>query len=87
MSVLFHLTMPDGPMAALEAVMQDVQTLQKQISGSQINHFYPGHQPGSRVPRQLWGLAQLPRLRHIENRYSCTISLTPTCFPSRRCAG
>ena len=81
MSVLFHLTMPDGPMAALEAVMQDVQTLQKQIPGSQVNHFYPGHQPGSRVPRQLWGLTQLPRLRRTEKQIQLHHIFNPDLFP------
>lgn len=81
MSVLFHLTMPDGPMAALEAVMQDVQALQKQIPGSEINHFYPGHQPGSRLPRQLWGVAQLPRLRRTEKQIQLHHIFNPNLFP------
>ncbi|MEZ4593432.1 MAG: glycosyltransferase [Chloroflexota bacterium] len=81
MSVLFHLTMPDGPMAALEAVMQDVQTLQKQIPGSQINHFYPGNRPGSRLPRQLWGMAQLPRLRRTEKQVQLHHIFNPDLFP------
>ncbi len=81
MSVLFHLTMPDGPMAALEAVMQDVQTLQNQIVGSQINHFYPGNRPGSRLPRQLWGVAQLPRLRRTEKQVQLHHIFNPDLFP------
>ena len=81
MSVLFHLTMPDGPMAALEAVMQDVQTLQKQIVDSQINHFYPGNRPGSRLPRQLWGVAQLPRLRRTEKQVQLHHIFNPDLFP------
>ncbi|WP_420645719.1 glycosyltransferase [Candidatus Leptofilum sp.] len=80
MSVLFHLTMPNGPLASLEAVMQDAQALQKQIPGSQINHLYPSQQPGTRLPRQLWGMAQLPRLRRAEQQMRLHHIFNPDLF-------
>ncbi|WP_420629571.1 glycosyltransferase [Candidatus Leptofilum sp.] len=81
MSVLFHLTMPAGPLAALEAVMQDVQALQKQIPGSQINHLHPGKRPGTRLPRQLWGMTQLLSLRRAEQQIKLHHIFNPDLFP------
>ncbi|MCA9898843.1 MAG: glycosyltransferase [Ardenticatenaceae bacterium] len=81
MSVLFHLTMPNGPLAALDAVMQDVQALQTRLPGSQINHFYPGQTPGSRLPRQLWGMAQLPHLRRAEQQHRLHHIFNPDLYP------
>lgn len=81
MSVLFHVTMPDGPLAALDAVMQDIQILQKQRPGSQINHLYPGTQPGTRWPRRWWGLHQLIGLRRAEQHVQLHHIFNPDPFP------
>lgn len=73
--------MPDGPLAALDAVMQDIQILQKQCRGSQINHLYPGVQPGTRWPRRWWGVPQLIRLRRAEQHVQLHHIFNPDPFP------
>ena len=61
--------------------MQDVQSLQKRIRGSQINHLYPGNRPGTRLPRHSWGMPQLLRLRRAEQQVQLHHIFNPDLFP------
>ena len=65
MKVLYHLTMPPSPMAACDAVVQEVESLQTQLGG-EIVYLNPAHRPGSRYPERLYGLHRLPYLRRQE---------------------
>ncbi|MCA9917282.1 MAG: glycosyltransferase [Anaerolineales bacterium] len=81
MTVLFHVTMPDSPLASLDAVVQEIHALQKQRPGSRINHLYPGQKPGTRLPRRFWGLGQLPRLRRAEKTAQLHHIFNPDFYP------
>ena len=69
MRVLFHVTMPPSPMAACDAVIQEIEAIRAGVPG-EICHLYPARKPGTRFPRRLWGLQHLPQIiraeRHID---------------------
>jgi glycosyltransferase involved in cell wall biosynthesis len=80
-NVLFHLTVPDSPMAACDAVVQEVTALRRHLSGGQVNYLYPGRKPGTRFPRRWWGLHQLPALRQMEKQVELHHIFNPDPFP------
>ena len=65
MRVLFHVTMPPSPMAACDAVIQEIEAIRAGVPGD-ICHLYPAHRPGTRFPRRLWGLQHLPQIKREE---------------------
>ncbi len=80
MRALYHLTMPASPMADCEAVAQDVRLLQRIAPGKQV-HLYPVRKPGTRIPRALWGLHQLPTLWRAERLADFHHIFNPDPFP------
>jgi glycosyltransferase involved in cell wall biosynthesis len=65
MSVLYHLTIPRPQASALDAVVQEVETLRANLGG-EILYLNPARRPGSRYPERLYGLHCLPYLRRRE---------------------
>ena len=65
MSILFHLTIPRPQNPALDAVVQEAQTLRAH-SGGELVYLNPARHPGSRYPERLYGLHCLPFLRRSE---------------------
>jgi glycosyltransferase involved in cell wall biosynthesis len=82
MQVLYHLTMPPSPMAACDAVVQDIEALRAvgSIRG-QVIHLYPGRKPGTHFPRRWWGLQHLPYLLHAEPHVDLHHFFNPDPFP------
>ena len=65
MKVLYHLTVPPSPMAACDAVIQEVEALRAHLGG-EIIYLNPARRPGSRYPERLYGLHRLVYLRRLE---------------------
>lgn len=80
MRALYHLTIPNSPMADCEAVAQDVRLLQQAAPG-RIVHLYPTRRPGTRVPRALWGIQWLPALWRAEQSVALHHVFNPDPFP------
>ena len=82
MQILYHLTMPPSPMAACDAVVQEIEALRAvgSIHG-QVIHLYPGRKPGTRFPRRWWGLQHLPYLLHAEQHVDLHHFFNPDPFP------
>lgn len=80
MRALYHVTIPDWPMANCEAVMQDIQTLRRIAPGASL-HFYPARSPGTRIPRRFWGLNQLPAIWRAERSADFHHIFNPDPFP------
>jgi len=82
MQVLYHLTMPPSPMAACDAVVQEIEALRAVSSiRGQVIHLYPGRKPGTRFPRRWWGLQHLPHLLHAEQQVDLHHLFNPDPFP------
>ncbi len=82
MKVLYHLTIPPSPLAACDAVVQEVQALRAlSDDGGQILYLYPGRAPGSRLPRRWWGLQHLPRLLSVEGQFDIHHVFNPDPYP------
>ncbi len=81
MNVLYHLTVPDSPMATCDAVVQEVEALRRHIGSGVINHLYPGSKPGTRFPRRWWGMHQLPALLRAEKQVDVHHIFNPDPFP------
>jgi len=82
MRVLYHLTIPPSPWAALDAVVQEVEALRTlSEDGGQVLHLYPGRTPGTRFPRRWWGLQHLPHLRRIEGQFDLHHIFNPDPYP------
>lgn len=80
MRVCYHVTIPPSPMADCEAVAQDVRLLQRVVPGERF-HLYPTRAPGTRIPRLLWGLNQLPALWRAERLTDLHHVFNPDPFP------
>ncbi|MGQ9816068.1 MAG: glycosyltransferase, partial [Candidatus Roseilinea sp.] len=80
MRVCYHVTIPPSPMADCEAVAQDVRLLQRIAPGERF-HLYPTRAPGTRIPRLLWGLNQLPALWRAERSIDLHHVFNPDPFP------
>lgn len=80
MRALYHVTIPDWPMAHCEAVMQDIQALRCIAPGVSF-HFYPARTPGTRIPRRLWGLNRLPAIWRAERSADFHHIFNPDPFP------
>lgn len=80
MTVLYHLTVPPSPMAACDAVVQEVEMLRARVNG-EVCHLYPGRVPGTRFPRRWWGLQRLPYLRRAEERTTVHHVYNPDPYP------
>lgn len=80
MRALYHVTIPDSPMADCEAVAQDIRLLQRIAPGERV-HLYPRRAPGTRIPRQTWGLNHLPRLWRAERSIDLHHVFNPDPFP------
>ncbi len=80
MNILYHLTVPPSPMAACDAVVQEVAALRERVGG-QIVHLYPGRAPGTRFPRRWWGMQHLFRLRQLEGQIDLHHVFNPDPFP------
>ena len=65
MSVLYLLTSPDPVIEGTDAVFQDVAILRSAFGGETLNLF-PRKKPGSRFPRQLYGLHRMLEIRRLE---------------------
>jgi len=78
--ILYHVTIPRSPMAECEAVTQDVRLLQ-QVAPGELFHLYPTQTPGTRIPRLIWGLPQLQRLRRMERWARLHHIFNPDPFP------
>ena len=82
MRVLYHLTVPPSPLAALDAVVQEVEALRAlSEDGGQVLHLYPGRTPGTRFPRRWWGLQHVPYLRRAEQGFDIHHIFNPDPFP------
>ena len=82
MRVLYHLTVPSSPLAALDAVVQEVEALRAlSEDGGQVLHLYPGRTPGTRFPRRWWGLQHVPYLRRAEQGFDIHHIFNPDPFP------
>ncbi len=82
MRVLYHLTVPPSPLADLDAVVQEVETLRAlSKDGGQVIHLYPGRTPGTRFPRRWWGLQHMPYLRRAEQGFDLHHIFNPDPFP------
>ncbi|MCL5994594.1 MAG: glycosyltransferase [Chloroflexi bacterium] len=79
MRVLFHVTMPPSPMAACDAVIQEIEAIRSQIPG-EIFHLYPAQVPGTRFPRRFWGLQHLLWLRLAERSVTLHHVFNPDCY-------
>lgn len=78
--VLYHLTVPPSPMAACDAVVQEVEALRQHVKGPRI-HLYPGSAPGTRFPRRWWGMQHLLRLWRMEREIDLHHIFNPDPFP------
>jgi glycosyltransferase involved in cell wall biosynthesis len=67
MPILYHLMIPRPARPQLDAVVQDVESLQVRFGG-QILHLNPTRRPGSLYPERLYGMHALPRLRQLEDQ-------------------
>jgi len=65
MSILYHLTIPRPAQPALDAVVQEIETLRAQFGGELV-YLNPARWPGSLYPERLYGLHLLPYLRQRE---------------------
>ena len=82
MRVLYHLTVPPSPLAALDAMVQEVEALRAlSEDGGQVIHLYPGRTPGTRFPRRWWGLQHVPYLRRAEQDFDIHHIFNPDPFP------
>ena len=77
MSPLYHLMIPQPEQPALDAVVQEVESLQARFGG-QVVYLNPAHRPGSLYPERFYGLRHLPyllrqeatvRLHHVYNAH------------------
>jgi glycosyltransferase involved in cell wall biosynthesis len=68
-------------MAAADAVVQDVNTLRKQLDGDQVHYLYPGSAPGTRIPRYWWGVTRLFALRRDEKQVDLHHIFNPDPYP------
>jgi len=64
-SLLYHLMIPRPDVPALDAVVQEVESLQSRFGGERV-YLNPAHRPGSLYPERLYGLHRLPYLRRQE---------------------
>jgi glycosyltransferase involved in cell wall biosynthesis len=82
MRVLYHLTIPPSPWAALDAVVQEVEALRAlSEDGGQVLHLYPGRTPGTRFPRRWWGLHHVPYLHRAEQGFDIHHIFNPDPYP------
>ncbi len=65
MSVLYHLMIPRPQTPALDAVVQEVESLRAHVGG-EIIYLNPARRPGSLYPERLYGLHRLVYLRRLE---------------------
>ena len=65
MSILYHLTIPCPAQPALDAVVQEVESLRARFGGETV-YLNPARQPGSLYPERLYGLHRLIYLRQRE---------------------
>jgi len=80
MRVLYHLTVPPSALAECDAVVQEVRALQGHFGGT-IDHLYPGRVPGTRIPRQFWGMLRWPRLWWAERYGAVHHIFNPDPYP------
>lgn len=80
MQALYHLTIPNSPMADCEAVAQDVHLLQQVVPG-RVVRLYPVSRPGTRIPRALWGFQHLLAIRRAERFVDFHHIFNPDPFP------
>jgi glycosyltransferase involved in cell wall biosynthesis len=64
-SLLYHLMMPQPAQPALDAVVQEAESLRSQFGG-EIVYLNPARKPGSLYPERLYGLHRLFFLRRQE---------------------
>jgi glycosyltransferase involved in cell wall biosynthesis len=82
MQVLYHLTIPPSPWAALDAMVQEVEALRAlSENGGQVLHLCPGRAPGTRFPRRWWGLQHVPYLRRVEGQFDIHHIFNPDPYP------
>ena len=79
MRVLFHVTTPPSPCAARDAVLQDVDAIRALVAGD-VMHLYPTRQPGTRIPRRLWGLQHALRLMSQDRRVDAHHVFNPDLY-------
>jgi glycosyltransferase involved in cell wall biosynthesis len=65
MKVLYHVSMPPSAMANCDAVIQEIESIRKLVSGT-ICHLYPTRTPGTRFPRHLWGVQHLGHIMQAD---------------------
>ena len=82
MRILYHLTVPPSPLAACDAVVQEVEALRRlSEDGGQIVHLYPARKLGTRFPRRWWGLQHILRVRRAERQVDIHHIFNPDPFP------
>ncbi len=79
MPTLYHLTIPRPETPALDAVVQEVETLRTHLGG-EIVYLNPARKPGSRYPERLYGLHRLLHLRRQEANVSLHHVYNPHLF-------
>lgn len=80
MRVLYHVTMPPSPMAACDAVLQEVQAIRALAPGD-VMHLYPARAPGTRFPRRLWGMQNILQLLRADLRVDVHHVFNPDPYP------
>jgi len=87
-SPLYHLMIPRPAQPALDAVVQEVESLRSRFGG-QLLYLNPAHRPGSLYPERLYGFHRLPFLRRQEAtvRLHHVYNSHPFFFPYLRWLG
>ena len=85
MSPLYHLMIPQPGQPILDAVVQEVASLQAQFGGEAV-YLNPARRPGSLYPERFYGLHRLPYLRRQEAmvRLHHVYNAHPLFFPYLR---
>lgn len=82
MRILYHLTVPPSPLAACDAVVQEVEALRSlSEGGGQIVYLYPTRKLGTRFPRRWWGLQHILHVRRAERQADIHHIFNPDPFP------
>lgn len=79
-ALLFHLTVLPPRMPRAEALSQEIGLLQRKFGG-EINYLNPNRRRNLRIPRLLFGLSQLSRLRRWEEKVAIHQIYNPDPFP------
>jgi glycosyltransferase involved in cell wall biosynthesis len=80
MTILYLLTSPPPILEGTDAVVQEVDALQRAFGGARMNLF-PFKRLGSRFPRRLFGLHMLGKLRALQRGLELNHIYHPILYP------